>query len=100
MIKRFLVLFCKKELLSFLVLRLAPPHDGAMEKRKPHYALADVKASFADPATLNRSFVSKQGADALGMDNAAVVATIQGRRCRAVCEVYVGFAESLVSDQF
>ena len=50
---------------------------GAMEKRKPHYALADVKAAFADPATLNRSFVSKQGADALGLDDAAVVATIQ-----------------------
>ena len=48
-----------------------------MEKRKPHYALAEVKAAFADPATLNRSFVSKQGADALGMDDAAVVATIQ-----------------------
>jgi motility quorum-sensing regulator/GCU-specific mRNA interferase toxin len=48
-----------------------------MEKRKPHYALADVKTAFTDPATLNRSFVSKQGADALGMDDAAVVATIQ-----------------------
>jgi motility quorum-sensing regulator/GCU-specific mRNA interferase toxin len=48
-----------------------------MEKRKPHYALADVKAAFADPATLNRSFVSKQGADALGLDDAAVVAAIQ-----------------------
>ena len=50
---------------------------GAMEKRKPHYALVDVKTAFTDPATLNRSFVSKQGADALGMDDAAVVATIQ-----------------------
>ena len=50
---------------------------GAMEKRKPHYALAHVKAAFADPATLNRSFVSKQGADALGLDDAAVAATIQ-----------------------
>jgi motility quorum-sensing regulator/GCU-specific mRNA interferase toxin len=48
-----------------------------MEKRTPHYALADVKAAFADPATLNRSYVSKQGADALGIDDAAVVATIQ-----------------------
>jgi len=48
-----------------------------MEKRKPHYALTDVKAAFADSATLNRSFVSKQGADALGFDDAAVVATIQ-----------------------
>ncbi len=50
---------------------------GVMEKRKPHYALADIKAAFADPATLNRSFVSKQGADALGVDDAAVVAVMQ-----------------------
>ncbi len=54
-----------------------PPIMVAMEKRKPHYALADVKAAFADPAILNRSFVAKQGADAAGMDTAAVVATIQ-----------------------
>ena len=53
-----------------------------MEKRKPHYALTDVKAAFADPARLNRSFVSKQGASDLGMDDEAVVAVIQtlGRR--------------------
>ncbi len=48
-----------------------------MEKRKPHYALMNIKAAFANPATLNRSFVSKQGADALGMDDVAVVATMQ-----------------------
>lgn len=48
---------------------------GVMEKRKPHYALADIKAAFADPGTLNRAFVSKQGADALGMDDGSVVAT-------------------------
>ena len=53
------------------------PMMGVMEKRKPHYALADIKAAFADPATLNRSFVSKQGADALGMNDISVVATIQ-----------------------
>ena len=53
------------------------PIMGATEKRKPHYALADIKAAFADPATLNRSFVSKQGADALGMDDGAVVVTMQ-----------------------
>jgi motility quorum-sensing regulator/GCU-specific mRNA interferase toxin len=47
------------------------------EKLKPHYALADIKAAFADAATLNRSFVSKQGADDLGMDDSAVVAVIQ-----------------------
>lgn len=48
-----------------------------MEKLKPHYSLADVKAAFANPATLNRSFMSKQGADALNMDDEAVVAVIQ-----------------------
>ena len=48
-----------------------------MEKLKPHYGLARIKAAFADPASLNRSFVSKQGADDLGMDDAAVVAVIQ-----------------------
>lgn len=48
-----------------------------MEKLKQHYALADIKAAFDDPARLNRSFVSKQGADDLGMDDAEVVAVIQ-----------------------
>jgi len=48
-----------------------------MEKLKQHYALADIKAAFADPSGLNRSFVSKQGADDLGMDDSAVVAVIQ-----------------------
>ncbi len=48
-----------------------------MEKLKPHYALATVKAAFADASGLNRSFVSKQGADELDMDDAAVVAVIQ-----------------------
>jgi motility quorum-sensing regulator/GCU-specific mRNA interferase toxin len=46
-----------------------------MEKLKPHYQLAAVKAAFADASRLNRSFVSKQGAD--GMDDAAVVEVIQ-----------------------
>ncbi len=50
---------------------------GLMEKLKPHYGLATIKAAFADAASLNRSFVSKQGADDLDMDNAAVVAVIQ-----------------------
>ena len=53
------------------------PIMGVMDKRKPHYVLADIKAAFADSATLNRSFVSKQGADALRMDDVAVVATMQ-----------------------
>jgi len=53
-----------------------------MEKLRPHYLLADIKAAFADPATLNRSFVSKQGADVLGMPDTAVVAAIQALRAR------------------
>jgi motility quorum-sensing regulator / GCU-specific mRNA interferase toxin len=48
-----------------------------MEKFKPHFALADIKAAFADTTRLNRSFVSKQGADDLDMDDADVVAAIQ-----------------------
>ncbi len=48
-----------------------------MEKLKQHFALADIKAAFADPASLNRSYVSKQGADDLEMDDADVVAVIQ-----------------------
>jgi motility quorum-sensing regulator/GCU-specific mRNA interferase toxin len=48
------------------------------EKRKAHYPLVAIKADFADPAKLNRSFVSRQGADDLDMDDAAVVAVIQG----------------------
>src|SRR5271170_3190988 len=48
-----------------------------MEKLKPHYGLATIKAAFADASSLNRSFVSKQGADDLDMDDAAVVAVIQ-----------------------
>jgi motility quorum-sensing regulator / GCU-specific mRNA interferase toxin len=49
-----------------------------MEKLKPHYVLADIKTAFSDVTRLNRSFVSKQGADELGMDDEAVVAVIQG----------------------
>jgi motility quorum-sensing regulator/GCU-specific mRNA interferase toxin len=47
------------------------------EKRKPHYLLRDIKVAFADPAKLNRSFASMQGADGLGMDDQAVVTAIQ-----------------------
>jgi motility quorum-sensing regulator/GCU-specific mRNA interferase toxin len=49
-----------------------------MEKRKPHYDLAEIKAAFADAASLNRTYSSRQGADDLDMDDAAVVAVIQG----------------------
>jgi len=48
-----------------------------MEKLKQHYALADIKAAFADPSRINRSFVSRQGADELDMDDAAVITVIQ-----------------------
>ncbi len=48
-----------------------------MEKRKPHYLLRDIKAAFSDPAKLNRSFASKQGADELNVDDQAVVDVIQ-----------------------
>jgi motility quorum-sensing regulator / GCU-specific mRNA interferase toxin len=49
-----------------------------MEKLKPHYSLATIESAFADASSLNQSFVSKQGADDLDMDDAAVVAVIQG----------------------
>lgn len=48
-----------------------------MEKLRPHYALADIKAAFAEASLLNRSYVSKQGADDLGFDDSDVVAVIQ-----------------------
>ena len=48
-----------------------------MEKLKPHYALADIKAALGNVNSLNRSFVSKQGADELDMDDEAVVGVIQ-----------------------
>jgi motility quorum-sensing regulator / GCU-specific mRNA interferase toxin len=48
-----------------------------MEKLKPHYSLKHIKAAFADPAKLNRSMTSKQGADEMGMEDEEVVAVIQ-----------------------
>jgi len=51
---------------------------GCAEKRKPEHDLANIKSAFADPKILNRTFTAKQGADALGMDDDAVVAVIQG----------------------
>ena len=49
-----------------------------MEKRKPHYDLAKIKAAFAEAAHLNQTYSSKQGADDLDMDDLAVVAVIHG----------------------
>ncbi|SFV09426.1 motility quorum-sensing regulator / GCU-specific mRNA interferase toxin [Methylobacterium sp. 174MFSha1.1] len=50
------------------------------EKQKPHYDLAAVKAAFADPTRLNRSFASRRGAFALDIDDAGVVAIVQALR--------------------
>jgi motility quorum-sensing regulator / GCU-specific mRNA interferase toxin len=48
-----------------------------MEKLKPHFALEDIKVAFADASRLNRTYVSRMGADDLGMDDEAVAAVIQ-----------------------
>lgn len=48
-----------------------------MEKSKPHFGLTEIKAVFQQAARLNRTFSSRQGADALDMDDDDVVAVIQ-----------------------
>lgn len=48
-----------------------------MEKRKPHYRLADIKSAFSDPDQLNRTVTAKQGADDLEMEDDEVVEIIQ-----------------------
>jgi motility quorum-sensing regulator/GCU-specific mRNA interferase toxin len=48
-----------------------------LEKLKQHYELANIKAAFANPSSLNRSFVSRQGANDLDMDDSEVVNVIQ-----------------------
>jgi motility quorum-sensing regulator / GCU-specific mRNA interferase toxin len=53
----------------------APPVN---EKRRPHYILTEIKAAFADPTTLNRAHSAIEGAEALGLGAAQVVAVIQG----------------------
>ena len=53
-----------------------------MEKSKPHFALANIKSQFADPARLNRTFLSRQSADDLGLDDDGVVAIIQALQPR------------------
>ena len=60
----------------------AIPHNGMPEAEGWKSAsrslrLTHINAAFGDPATLNRSFVLKHGADDLGMDDAAVVAVVQ-----------------------
>lgn len=44
--------------------------------RKPRYKLGAVGAAFADPARLNRTMSAAEGAEALGMDEQAVVEII------------------------
>ncbi len=68
----------------------------SMEKRKPHYLLSAVKAAFADPAKLNRSFASKQGANALEMDDQAVVAAIQALRAADFDKSMTSYANAQV----
>lgn len=47
-------------------------------KRKTHYPLATIKTAFALPASLNRTLSAVEGAEALDMDDADVVAVVQG----------------------
>lgn len=48
-----------------------------MEKSKPHFGLMEIKVAFQQAARLNRTFSSRQGADALDLDDDDVVAVIQ-----------------------
>lgn len=45
-------------------------------RRRPHYPLKRIKAAFADPARMNRTMSAAAGAEALGMDEHAVVDVI------------------------
>lgn len=67
-----------------------------MEKRKPHYLLRDIKIAFSDPAKLNRSFASRQGADDLGMNDQAVVNAIQALKTTDFDKSMTSFADSRV----
>jgi motility quorum-sensing regulator/GCU-specific mRNA interferase toxin len=46
--------------------------------RKPRYKLGALRAAFADAARLNRTMTAAEGAEALGMDEQAVVEIIAG----------------------
>lgn len=67
-----------------------------IEKRKPHYRLADIKAAFADPATLNRTTSSKSGATALGMSDGDVVAVVQALRPADFDKAMTSYADRTV----
>ena len=47
-----------------------------MRRRRPAYPLRQIKAAFADPARLNRTMSAAEGAEALGMNEEAVVDVI------------------------
>jgi motility quorum-sensing regulator/GCU-specific mRNA interferase toxin len=66
------------------------------EKRKPHYRLADIKAAFANPATLNRTTSSKLGAAALSMSDGDVVAVVQGLRPADFDKAMTSYADHTV----
>ena len=51
-----------------------------MRGRRPRYPLGQIKTAFADPARLNRTMSAAEGAEALGMDEEAVVKAIAGLR--------------------
>ena len=53
-----------------------------MERRVRSYPLADIKAAFANSATLNRTKVSIRDAARMGMAGGAVAAVVQGLQAR------------------
>jgi hypothetical protein len=50
--------------------------------RRAHFPLSTVKSAFADELRLNRTMTAADGADALGMDERAVVDVIAGLSAR------------------
>ncbi len=47
-----------------------------MRGRRSRYALGQIKAAFADATRLNRTMSAAEGAEALGMDEQAIVEVI------------------------
>jgi motility quorum-sensing regulator/GCU-specific mRNA interferase toxin len=53
------------------------PHIGGMTRaRRPHYALALIKAEFADATRIYRTMTAATGAEELGMDDQTLVDVI------------------------
>ena len=48
-----------------------------MEKKKPHYALAQIQAALGDAANLNRTVTAADGAAALGLDDEDVASVVR-----------------------